>query len=150
MTLDLDKVQYTSTLPSFRNGDSSSFTVTVSGTVGAGATATKGSGSAVFAKATRMVRYSMQQDIVPSIAQYTSSNRVPLAIMVGGSSFSPFIGCSVAGSPSVTEIAPNIYITSTTTGVSVSVDINNPFAGTMTLTTTVLTIYYTAFDIYGE
>lgn len=151
MALDLDKTQYSSTLPTFRDGDQDSFSITISGTVGAGATRTW-SGSDVFARASRMVRYSMSQNPVPASipTSYTASDRLPLNLLVGGSNFSAYIGCSVAGIPSISSIAPNIYITSTTSGVSVTVSVLNPNAGTMTMTDTVITVYYTAFEVIGE
>ncbi len=149
MALNLDNVQFTSTLPSFRNKDSGSSLVVIAGTVGSGATVTW-TGTATFTRPSRMTRYSMQQNTVPAVAPYTSTDRVPLSILVGGSSFSPYITCSVAGSPGVTEIAPNIYVTATTSGFTCTVSVTNPYGGTMTLTTTTMTIYYTSFEVFGE
>lgn len=149
MAINLDKVAFSSRLPAFKNNDSGSFTVSISGTVGASGTATW-TGSTTFTKSSRMVRYSMQQNTVPAAASYTSSSRVPVAQMVGGSSLSPYLGCSVSGIPAITSIAPNIYITSTTTGASCTVSVTNPNSATMTMTSTVLTFYYTAFQTFGE
>lgn len=151
MALNLDNTQYTSTLPTFKDGDQNSFTVTISGTIAASGSATW-SGSKVFANASRMVRYGLMQSPVPAGAPtaYTSSDRLPLSVLVGGANFSAYLGCSVSGIPSITSIAPNIYITSTTTGASCTVSITNPNSAVMTMTTTVLTIYYTAFEIIGE
>lgn len=149
MAINLDKVAFSSRLPAFKNNDSGSFTVSIFGTVGASATVTW-TGSTSFTKNARMVRYSMQQSSVPAVAGYTASSRVPVAQMVGGSSLSPYLGCTVSGSPSVTSIAPNIYISSTQTGANVTVAVTNPNAGTMTMTSTVLTFYYTAFQTFGE
>jgi hypothetical protein len=147
--IDYDKIALISSLPSFRNANSGSFTVSIAGNVGVGATVTW-SGSVAFTASSRMVRYSMQQDVVPAVAAYTSSDRVPIAQMVGGSNFTPYVACSVAGVPAVTEIAPNVYITSTLTGANAIVSITNPYAGVMTTTATVMTIYYTAFEAFGE
>lgn len=143
MALDLDKTKFTSTLPAFRNKDSGSFTISISGSVAAGATQTW-SNSTTFSAPARFVRYSMQQDVVPGVAPYTSSQRVPLSIMVGGSNFSPYLTTSAG------YTAPNIYITSTTTGATVTVSVFNGSGGSWTQTPTVLTIYYTAFELFGE
>lgn len=147
MPLNLDKIAFYSGLPAFKNDDSGSFIVSIGGNLAASATQSW-TGSVTFAHNNRLVRYSMQQNIVPSGAGYTINDRLPVALMVGGSNLSAYIGCTVSGSS--TSVAPNIYITSSQTGATVTVTINNPNASTMVLTATTLTIYYTAFATFGE
>lgn len=147
--MNYDMIAFDSRLPAFRNKDSGSFTVALSGTVAAGGT-TNWTGSTTFTVPVRMVRWSMSQSVVPAIAPYTVNDRVPVNVMSYGSTFSAYVGCSVVGDPSVTDIGLYVFLSSTTTGASVTLRVNNPYANTMTVFATTLTFYYTAFEAFGE
>lgn len=149
MSMNYDMLAFDSRLPAFKNDDSGSFTISISGTVAVSGTGSF-TASTSFSHNNRMVRYSMQQNVVPSGAGYTINDRLPAAIMSSSGNFPLLIGATVSGSPSVTNAAADIYITSTLTGVTATVKIHNPYAASMVLTATVLTIYYTAFAAFGE
>lgn len=148
MPLNFDIVAFSSNQPAFRNGDSGTLTVNVSGDVGAGSRV-NWSGVVAFAKTNRMVRYSLKQSPVPAGFGYSAGTSVPVHQMVGGSSQSTYVSSTVDGVGAV-NIAPNIYITSNGTTATARVSIFNPNAGTMHLTPTTFTFSYTAFEVIGE
>lgn len=149
MPVNYDKLAFFSQLPAFKNKDSGSLTITVSGTVGVSATQTW-TGSATFSANNRMVRYMMQQTPVPTTHNYTQADRVPIALMNSGADLAPWFSCGVSGNASVHDAAASIYVSSSSGTVTATIAIHNPYSGTMTLTSTTVTIYYTAFETFGE
>lgn len=149
MAINLDKVAFYSGLPAFKNDDSGYFFVSISGTIGVNGTLSW-TGSTTFNHNNRMIRYSAQQNTVPSGVGYTINDRLPIAIMNSGGTFPITFGCSVNGSSSVTSAAADIYIKATQTTATATVSVHNPYSGNMVLTATTLTIYYTAFATFGE
>jgi hypothetical protein len=146
MPLDLDRIALSSTTAALRNSASGEFTVTLSGTLGAGVT-TSYSGSASLSRSTSLVRLYVKQSTVPAgTADYTSNDLLPCP-PYGAYGYSPqmWVGCSVAGSPSVTEIDVYFKVQFTPTAVTVTAYINNFAPGTMTLTSTTLTFRYVCF-----
>lgn len=146
MSVDLDNIALSSTTAALRNFGSGIFTVTVSGNIGAGLSGTW-LGSTTFARTNSQVRVNVQQSTVPAAGpDYTASELLPCP-SYGSFGFEPliFVGCSVAGDPSVTSVDAAFNILSTATDLSATITIFNLTGGIMTLTNTVFTFRYVAF-----
>src|SRR5687767_13340760 len=118
MPLDLDKIVLSSTTAALRNFTSGEFTISISGTIGAGVTSSW-SGSTSFTRSNSLTRLYVKQSIVPAggLADYTSNDLLPCP-PYGAYGFVPqmWIACSVAGDPSITEIDVYFKIQSTASG----------------------------------
>lgn len=132
-------------LQEFANG---TFTVNISGTVAVSATATF-TGSASLSRPNGLTRLYINQSPVPSggfsVATYTAADWLTTPPYGTAGTPSVVIGCSIAGDPSTTEISTISFDTITASSIAFTVVIQNPYAGTMTLTNTTLTVKYFTF-----
>ena len=146
-----NNISFYSPNPALQVFGTGSFTIGISGTVGAGDTVTY-SGSTTLSQTGSLIRLFVNQSTVPggfNAPPYTTSDWLPFPPY--GTSTSGIagltIGCIVAGDSSVSG---NIILNSITisgTSLSVSCINNNPYAGTMTMTSTTLTFQYIAYTI---
>lgn len=145
MQPNYDKTLLVSKRPVYRNYDTDSFTMTISGTVAASGVISW-TGTKKFSKSDKLVRISMIQDTVPGGASYLAGEAVPLSMMVGGSVFGvvfPTTGAAASASP-------NVQIDTTANDITVRFSYSNPFASALTFTSITLRITYTAFRAFSD
>lgn len=144
---NLDKLTLYTPIPALQNSASGSFTITVSGVL-APSTPTNYRGSTTFSRKNSVVRLYLSQNVTPvdAFTDYSAGALLP-SPPYGSQSDSPLLNvkCSVTGSPSVTSIAVSVSTQFTVNNLTTTISINNPFAGNMTLTTTVFTVRYISF-----
>lgn len=148
MALDYDKIHYASSIPAYMNVQNGSFSFTVSGSLSASATS-QFTGNTTANIASGSVKIYIRQTPVPSdiFTDYTSDALLPVPPLGQGfSGFPPInVGCSVSGNPSVTSITVHVATSLSTSGITTVITINNPYAGTMTLTSTTFTVLFSVF-----
>lgn len=135
--------------PALQQFATGTFTISISGTVGVGSNASF-SGAATLSQTASLTRLFINQNPVPVdiFTPYTSSVWLPVPPFGSvGSLATVNIGCSVAGNPSVASIATNSQLAIAGSAISLQLNITNPYAGAMTLTSTVLTVEYFTFVV---
>lgn len=143
MQLDYDKIHYTSLIPAYMKVQEGSFTINVSGSVGAGLSATfNGSDSVAITKGSLKVYIRQSPVPVSTIAYYDSNSLLPVpAYGAGSGTPSLILGASGAAS----EIDALFWVSLGPSGISASINIFNPNAGSITLTSTTFTVYYRVY-----
>lgn len=150
MQPDYDKIHYISTIPALMKVQEGSFNVVVSGSIGAGNSATfTGNTGTQIQKGT--IKMYIRQNPVPAgsfpgLVDYNSSTYLA-APPAGATNGEPFVwvGCSVAGDPFTQEIDALVSYFISPSGLSVSIYIFNNTGGTMSLTNTTFTFYYKVY-----
>lgn len=143
MPLNLNNVAHISTKPAFMNYVRGTISITVSGTVAAGATGSYDN-SAVLSRESSIVRLYASQNVSPGgFADYDNTALLAYPGYIGVNGI--FVACSVAGDPSVASEVLFVHPRFTATGLSINMDFHNPYAGTLTWTTTIVTFTYESF-----
>lgn len=146
-----NNISFYSPNPALQVFGTGSFTISISGTVAGGGSATY-SGSTTLAQTGSLIRLFVNQNTVPggfNAPPYTTSDWLPFPPY--GTSTSGIagltIGCSVSGDSSVSGNIQIVNVLISGTSLSVECINNNPYSGTMTMTSTTLTFKYIAYTI---
>jgi len=148
MSLDLDKVLLTSTVPAFVEVSRGSFTLSTTARTIAPAASTTFTSTTPVDTTTGAIRLSVSSDNVVSdlFTSYLVNERISVP-PAGVKGSSPYITntASVSGSPSVLSLTTDNEYALTPTSISVTMKIENPYAGTATLSATTFTFRYSIF-----